>query len=238
MATIETYAPPTRLYRYRNLTNSTLERELKALVDGYVFCPSFAEMNDPMEGAHTESALLQEAKGYAVTVAQVTEAKAALGIASFSETHLSEPMWAHYAGAFQGICISYNLKKLLKELEDDDVFVRMAYNEKAPMLLMDRQTAEQRARMVLSTKTVRWSQEREWRLIRPARGPAAYKSVNCVAGVYLGSRVSSEHQKAVRAATEQLKIPLWQMQIDKYAVAFKRVPRRLTLKKRTGRLAG
>ena len=58
MATIETYAPPTRLYRYRDLTNSTLERELRALVDGYVFCPSFAEMNDPMEGAHAESALL------------------------------------------------------------------------------------------------------------------------------------------------------------------------------------
>ena len=79
-------------------------------------------------------------------------------------------MWAHYAGAFQGMCISYNLKKLLQELEDDDVFVRMAYNEKAPMLVRDRQTAEQRARMVLSTKTVRWSQEREWRLIRPIRG--------------------------------------------------------------------
>lgn len=104
------------------------------------------------------------------------------------------------------MCIAYNLKKLLKELEDDDVFVRMAYNEKAPMLVRDHQTAEQRARMVLSTKTVRWSKEREWRLIRPIRGPAAYKSANWVAGVYLGSRVSPGHQKAVRAATEQLKL--------------------------------
>lgn len=230
MATIATYAPPTRLYRYRSLTGGILERELKALIDGYIFCPSFAEMNDPMEGAHAESALLQEAKGYAITVAEVTKAKAALGIASFSETHLSEPMWAHYAGAFQGMCISYNFKKLLNELEDNNVFVRMAYNEKAPMLLRDRQSADQRARMVLSTKSVRWGQEREWRLIRPERGPAAYRSANCVAGVYLGSRVSPEHLKAVRAATEQLKIPLWRMEIDKYAVSFKKVLRPVRLK--------
>lgn len=100
------------------------------------------------------------------------------------------------------------------------------------------ETAEQRARMVLSTKTVRWSQEREWRLIRSVRGPAAYKSVNCVDGVYLGSRVSSDHQKAVREAMEQLKIPLWQMEIDKYAVAFKRVPRRMTLRKSSGGRVG
>lgn len=238
MATIETYAPPTRLYRYRTLTDGTLERELKALVDGYIFCPNFAEMNDPMEGAHAESALLQEAKSYAITVAQVAEAKAALGIASFSETHLSEPMWAHYAGAFQGICIAYNFKKLLKELDANNVFVRMAYNDKAPMLMRDRQTAEQRARMVLSAKTVRWAQEREWRLIRPDRGPADYRSGNCVVGVYLGSKVSAEHRKATSAAAEQLKIPLWQMQIDQYAVSFKRVPHSMRLKKKSGRGAG
>lgn len=232
MARIESYAPPTRLYRYRDLADGVLKRELEAMSEGYVFCPSFAEMNDPMEGAHAESALLQEAKGYAITVAQVTEAKAALGIASFAETHLSEPMWAYYAGAFRGMCIAYNFKKLLNELDDDNVFVRMAYNEKAPMLVRNSQTAEQRARMVLSTKAVRWSQEREWRLIRPGRGPAAYRSANCVAGVYLGSRVSAEHQQAVRAATEQLKIPLWRMEIDKYAVSFKKVPRRVMHKRK------
>jgi len=222
-ATIQTYAPPSRLFRYRPITDLNLTRELKAISEGYVFCPSYKEMNDPMEGAHAESAMLQKAKSYAVTVAQVTEAKGELGIASFSESNLSEPMWAHYANEFRGVCIGYNFKKLLNELPNDDVFVRMSYNEKAPVLFNDQKSAGQRARMVLSTKAVRWGAEREWRLIRPRRGEAEYNSINCVSGIYLGSRISPEHRAAIKKVAHQLSVPLWAMEIDQYAISFKRV---------------
>jgi len=233
MATIETYATPSRLYRYRALTDANLEREVSAIADGYIFCPSFKELNDPMEGAHSESAILKKARVYANAVAQVTAAKAKLGIASFSETHRSEPMWAYYAGDFRGICVSYNLKKLLAELRDEEhAFVRMGYNEKPPMLLSDHRTADERARMVLSTKTVRWSSEREWRLIRAARGQATYRSSNCVVGIYMGSRISAEHRAALLKVAAQSTIPVWAMEIDKYELSFKRVMRaRRPLKK-------
>jgi hypothetical protein len=223
MATVETYAQPAKLYRFRPLAGPALDRELKAILGSYVFCPSYEELNDPMEGVHTESAVLREAKSYKVTVAEVSSAKALLGIASFSEALNSEPMWAHYAAEFQGMCVAYNFRKLLDELSDEHAFVRMTYNEKAPVISSERKTADQRARMVLSTKAVRWAPEREWRLLRPSRGPANYQSKNCVTGIYLGARISDQHRNAVSVVADRLKIPLWSMAIDKYELSFGRL---------------
>jgi hypothetical protein len=55
MADIKIYAKPSYLYRYRPLGDKT-EREIKALIDGYIYCPAFSDMNDPMEGSHRISA--------------------------------------------------------------------------------------------------------------------------------------------------------------------------------------
>jgi hypothetical protein len=162
MATIETFAPPSRLYRYRSLANNSLARELSAIVDGFIYCPGYDQMNDPMEGNHAASAMLRKDKGYDETLANVSEAKAKLGIASFSEFHRSEPMWAQYAGNFAGLCVAYHLGRLLTELSAGE-FVRMAYSDKAPVLLKGRKTAAEMAKFVLSTKTIRWMPEREWR---------------------------------------------------------------------------
>lgn len=106
MARIATYATPRRLYRFRPLNkggNSILDREITAIKKAYVFCPTYSEMNDPMEGTHAESVMLKGAVNHDTTIAKVTRAKEKLGIASFSEAVDHEPMWAHYADNFAGI---------------------------------------------------------------------------------------------------------------------------------------
>ncbi|TCA17384.1 DUF2971 domain-containing protein [Rhizobium leguminosarum bv. viciae] len=234
-AEIKAYARPRKLYRYRALTGDKpdkFRKELNAIVQGHIYCPSYDSMNDPMEGSHRESALLKDSVRYHRTIAEVQRAIDTLGIASFSEVMDHEPMWAHYAKNFSGICVEYNVKRLLDNLGDENELVRMTYSENAPMLYRDRETAENRARMILSCKSVRWASEREWRLIRPDIGPSPYSSKTAVTSVYLGSRISAEHEATVRSELRPLKIPVRKMEVDTYAIAFE-AKRRLTVKRPT-----
>lgn len=92
MAEIKIYTTPSLLFRYRPLTDDTVERELTAIREGYVFCPRFDQMNDPMEGLHRESSLFRSAADYDDRKAAIEAAVNAHGIASFSEVHDHEPM--------------------------------------------------------------------------------------------------------------------------------------------------
>ncbi|WP_234849380.1 DUF2971 domain-containing protein [Sinorhizobium medicae] len=223
MAEIKAYARPRQLYRYRSLVGkdpNKFRQELNAIIEAHVYCPSYDSMNDPMEGSHRESALLKESTKYDQTIQAVRDAIDTFGIASFSETMDHEPMWAHYADHFKGICIEYNVKRLLDHLDDEYEFVRMTYNERAPMLYRNSESAENRAKMILSCKSVRWASEREWRLIGPETGPARYEDARIVTSVFLGSRVSRGHERAIREELEPLRIPVRKMKVDTYSVAF------------------
>ncbi|MDW9368813.1 DUF2971 domain-containing protein [Sinorhizobium meliloti] len=219
MATVKVYSTPTRLYRYRPL-GSKLDRELRAVTDGYIFCPKFDDMNDPMEGMHRES-LAYILKGRPRSERQmIADEKAKLGIASLSETFDHEPMWAHYADQFRGMVVAYSTSKLLKALPSDFDLVRMSYNEQPPIILGNRASIQDKAKLTLASKTVRWMSEREWRLIIPESGKAVYRDVRCVARIYLGPRVSPDAERKVCAAMKPLKIPVAKMLVDKYQVTF------------------
>jgi hypothetical protein len=221
-ASIQTFALPARLYRYRGLPDvNSLQLELEAIKQGYVYCAPYSEMNDPMEGVHIESAVLQHTPNYNRTLAKVRAAKERLGIASFSEAHRSEPMWAHYAGSFKGICVAYNFRKLSQSLSGG-CFVRMVYNEEPPKLLANRSSPEDRARLALSSKTLRWAQEREWRLISDATGPVRYEDLASVTAIYLGSRIDPANKRAITKALAGSNVKVYRMRLDKYAIEFAR----------------
>jgi hypothetical protein len=59
VATIDLYVQPARLYRYRDLQK--FDRELEAIEQGYLFCASFTDLNDPMEGLFSSSRNLRKA---------------------------------------------------------------------------------------------------------------------------------------------------------------------------------
>lgn len=221
MAKIKFYSKPTYLYRYRPLGKDSA-REIRAIVDGFIYCSKFDKMNDPMEGKHRES-LTYIMKGRSrAERAKIDEVKSKLGIASFSETYDHEPMWAHYADQFSGMCIAYSMSQLLKGLSDEHELVRMAYHEIPPTLLADRKSIVDKAKLTLATKSVRWMTEREWRLIIPEPGEANYGRKKCVVRVYLGTRVTRAAERDVREAMQTLKIPVLKMKIDKYKIDFSR----------------
>lgn len=221
-ATLESYYLPTTLYRYRSLEADAIDRELEALSDAYVFCPRFDELNDPMEAEHRVSKVLQRSRRYPAIAAKLDAKVRELGIASFSESRLLEPMWAYYADQFKGICIAYNVTRLLKSLPDGWQLARMGYNETAPLLSILTSDFDERARAVLCAKTVRWAHEREWRLFAPARGQAVYTDHSCVAGVYVGKRIEDATRQRLLEVLDDRKIPAHIMNVDTYKMTFSR----------------
>jgi|HubBroStandDraft_4_1064222.scaffolds.fasta_scaffold142864_2 hypothetical protein len=86
---------PQRLYRYRSLKK--FERELEAIVEGYIYCAAYDTLNDPMEGVFRSSTAFRESEDYRQARANIVDNKTQIGLSSFSEVHDHELMWAHYA---------------------------------------------------------------------------------------------------------------------------------------------
>lgn len=219
MAELKIYAKPSQLYRYRPL-GLKADRELEALLKGYVYCPSFSDMNDPMEGLYRLSTRFQENPRSEKSRERVKAAFDHMGIASLSEVYDHEPMWAHYADQFKGMCVQYSTNRLLKGLASEVAITRMMYSEREPVLLDDASKAIDRARLCLSSKTVRWANEREWRIFKEEKGEAQYGDVSAVTKIFLGSRVSAHDQGLVLATARRLNVPVAKMSIDAYSLEF------------------
>jgi hypothetical protein len=204
MANIESYVRPKHLYRFRRVGDlSELNREIKAINKAYLWCSKYSEMNDPMEGIHRAKRTLLT-KGN-TDFDEIEAAGQNLGICSFTEKWDHEVMWAHYANGFCGICISYDFDKLLKNLPENHMFTQVSYHERPvairkPLLRDQRVSNEEKAKVILSTKSHRWLYEREWRLFSPATGEAEYKNKSCVDQVFLGVRVSEKLKKTLESA--------------------------------------
>lgn len=217
MAQIKSFVEPNRLYRYRPA--SELNREIAAIEGAYVYCASFDDMNDPMEGLFASSRRVRDSLGYQAFRQAVRNNKEALGICSFSEVHNHQLMWAHYAEQFSGICVSYSLRLLKQNLSNGVAFVRMFYNEGAPMIYRNETDPAGAAKKILSYKSYPWLYEREWRMFsRP--GKTFYEDTKCVTRVYLGSRMKRTAREEVKGRLQQLKIPSSDMKIAKYALIF------------------
>jgi hypothetical protein len=232
MATIETFARPTWLYRYRSIGAGLLDgtpagqekfrKEMDAILQGYIWCARYKDMNDPMEGLYKASAKVQDHAQYNDFVRSLRNEKLALGIASFSETWNNELMWAHYADSFQGICICYSMPALLTGMPEENSFARVAYGNKPHYLALNGMRNDfERSRAVLSTKHLSWAYEREWRLFSHAIGKAPH-GLNAIKAIYLGARVNKKVRDTVREMVEPLGLRVHTTQADGYSIVKKR----------------
>lgn len=226
MAQIVTYARPSRLFRYRRIDKKTIDRELEAIEQGHIFCAGHTALNDPMEGGHRLSAILSKSRSSQAVKDKVAQSVESIGIASFSEIKNHETMWAHYANNFEGICISYKTLPLISGLSSDIDIVKMNYSEEPPVLLRNSETPEVRAKLSLSYKTLRWSQEREWRIFAPKQGKQKYGKTSTVSAVYIGARIEEKDRKQIIRRMRAIKIPVYKMRIDSYQLKFSTVAHR------------
>jgi hypothetical protein len=223
MAEIQNYVKPRRLYRYRPVEH--IDRELRTIEKGSLYCAAYKDMNDPMEGLYYSSKRLQDSDRYEEVRNAILYNKIRLGICSFSEVYNHELMWAHYASQFHGICIAYDFYDLLKYLPDRVTFVRMFYNEDVPSVGLTKRPPEELAKMILSYKNHRWLYEREWRMFGK-QGDVFYGDHSCVARVYIGARMSMHQRKGLEARLKRLKIPSSTMKLNGYSLSFDIKPKR------------
>lgn len=216
-ATVENYVLPSSLYRYRSLEK--FDREIGAIEQAYVYCASFEEMNDPMEGLFNFSALAKKTGHDAKLRAEIRQHRSDIGLASFSETNDNELMWAHYANQFKGICIEYSFYQLRKSLPDDVEFVRLFYNEKVPTVGKNKKEPIEIAKRILSFKNYRWLYEREWRMFA-RRGRVEYADPKVVKKVHIGFRVEPDVEKAIKKRLKAIGIKTQGMSIKGYGMKF------------------
>lgn len=218
MASIKHFQP-TRLYRYRPVVD--LDREIKAIAEHYLHCSHFEVLNDPLEGFFRSSRTLRESVRRRAVREQIIGGKNALRICSFSDVNNNHVMWAHYADQFRGICVSYSLSRLLKNLRDDITFTRMSYRETVPTIRTTNKPSEE-AKRVLSCKNDRWAYENEWRMFSE-QDNTSYSRVDCVSRVYLGSRVEETKRRQLTNRLTALNISISEMRLRKYSIAFESV---------------
>jgi hypothetical protein len=232
VANVETFYEPSKLFRYRSFRSRAgsgiLDREIGMIEGRYLHCAGFEDLNDPMEGTFSVPEQRwpdpYSSERWVDSALQTIRAgKSLTKICSFSETHDHDVMWAHYADQFAGMCIEYDLSKLLKELPDDMNFTRLFYSDKQPEV--GQQKAKLRdANKVLSFKSQKWLYEREWRLFSRTE-IAEYRSVDCVSAVYLGSRCSAGDSRDVFERVRRIQVPVKIMKLEKYSIEFESLNR-------------
>lgn len=106
-------------------------------------------------------------------------------------------MWAHYTDGFHGICIVYKFAPLLETLQDTHALPRIAYGDRPHYLNLRASNDAQGACAILSTKSLKWSYEWEWRLFASARGQAPHGE-GVIPTVYFGMRMTADDRTLVR----------------------------------------
>jgi hypothetical protein len=222
MAEIKTFIEPRYLYRYRSLaTQRKFDRELKALDEPHLWFSGFDEMNDPMEGLFSASPRASIHALYRTTRRDILDRTSSLGICSFSETNFHEIMWAHYADQFRGICVEYQVSKLLKELDQNVHLVRMVYSELEPTMFQQAIGDKAFAEKVLSSKNYRWAYEQEWRALSNSKGRVDIKE-SCIHSVYLGIGIEDDHKNRIVQLLQEKPIECLTMVIDGYRLSFEK----------------
>ncbi|RBW47224.1 hypothetical protein DS885_03985 [Psychromonas sp. B3M02] len=135
-----------------------------------------------------------------------------VGVLSLSEDAQSTTMWSHYADNHTGICIGYNPEKLAPKspngamdwlrkvtyMEENEI-IRNAYllYAKSGMANSHKSLMEVYFKM-LSTKSLDWAYEKEWRFLCPDIGGRVYNlEIDAITSVTFGLRTSIETKTAI-----------------------------------------
>lgn len=105
----------------------------------------------------------------------------------FSEIYDSMLMWSYYADSHKGLCIEYDLSKLSKSQENQEIidsFAKVHYSPNRIDCLSG--DAEDNAVKILTSKSDVWSHEQEWRIVCETENE--WLPFDCITGIYFGQK--------------------------------------------------
>lgn len=219
---------PPRLYKYRSLrTNKDRNHTLRILTHNEIYFAKCTEFNDPfdchlhisVEGdfnthkdrlrklnpdlsetkldmqtqkdLHPESIRKREQK----VNNDIRRINENVGIFSMSAKRDNLLMWSHYADYHRGICIEF--KTTGGKLFGCDI-LNIDYADKYPKFTVYDDMDLERVRKYISTKSLDWEYEEEWRIYYKETGCQYFRSENEeLSGVILGARISRRNKELV-----------------------------------------
>ncbi len=216
---------PRYLYRYRPMSDEAqIKRELNAISKSYLWFSKFEHLNDPAELADAEveaypkqagdmlGKILGSEHGKQFVEVMNNRAnylssswlnKGKSGICCFSEREDNQAMWAYYASNYSGICIKYDMKKLLSLNEfcwGSKVF-KVQYQNTRKVLaenMMDFGEETSDGLVSVLTKHPDWEHESEWRLFKREESGEVYHTSNAIIGITLGARIENKLSNRIR----------------------------------------
>lgn len=204
-----------KLYKYRN----QIERDIDNLVENKLFAPDKENLNDPTEMYLDDSEFLdfiEKHKEHSQPLKEIFDdlinfTKTKCGVFSLSEDVNNELLWAYYADGHKGFCIEYDSDiimesynyglemKNLKLVSSPLVHrIKVVYKNSYPVLnredLVRKDDLNPILTCIVGTKSKRWDQENEVRLIFNKYGNTEL-DYRAVTGIYFGEKFGDEEEK-------------------------------------------
>lgn len=224
--------PPDRLYRYRPLTGDLAVRELAALLEGYLWSPRFAEMNDPMEAFYElggpgdgliDGLLRPAGKSTGDLYAMAREAFDRFCLVSFSSSPDDLPLWAYYGDNFAGLCLEFAPDRLfVGDFQGEELFPVTYAERPLPRLALHELTGLEAVTRRLSRKRIEWAHEKEWRILTGAGGRRHYLD-EALTRIYLGPRIKEAHAQQICALFSDRPTEIVRGRIEGYSLSFEAV---------------
>jgi len=223
---------PEKLYRFRPLHRSLIKRELDALKNSYLYSPSFASMNDPMEAfynlgvssdAVVNSMLAVSGKSVEHLYDLARDTISGFGLVSFSNSYENLPMWAYYASNFAGMCLEFETTDLLiGDFQNENIFPVKYEEEALPSIgFAGFDNSFQHAIQERFTrKRIEWKHENEWRLLAGSVGPKYYLD-DALRRLFLGPRVSSGHVKKICSLLDRRSVEILKGEVNGFKLIFR-----------------
>lgn len=158
------------------------------------------------------------------------------GISCLSEEDDSLLMWAHYANNHCGMCVEYELLEINSQLKFSPVPVIYS-DERVCIHTLDPDTLNRDIQGIfiesLTSKSLAWSYEKEWRIIRDdgacgdkwsSDKKGALLDMIRPSSITLGCMAKQDFSDAVKEFCKEQKINLYRMEKDKNLYRLKKVP--------------
>lgn len=123
-----------------------------------------------------------------------------MGVVSLSETSMEPTMWSHYSRNHEGFCVGFNTERLVAACGESVDLHPIAYVKERPDFWTDEYPMKGLLTLHLTTKSVGWSYEREYRLLGFREGNRVVTLPSgTLTEVLLGCRIQANTRREIVA---------------------------------------
>ena len=204
------------MLRLYNLSDA--EYGLRNAASGWLKVSRIEDLNDPFEML---SANLRDKRLRHSFHSAKKQVHAEHGVVCLTETWQNPVMWSHYAKEHQGVCIEYDFASLPRGHQKRIMLYPVIYGTERFDATRYLRPIGEDFNSLLSVlaclhKAEHWRYEREWRLLAPM-GDQEDGGFNTwmptPSRIYLGARMTSEHESELREIAGAKGIPVSRMKL-------------------------